>query len=343
MGCGGSIMSKSSLAIDKDLANEKKSMDREIKILLLGAGDSGKSTIAKQMRYIHTRGFSNDEVKNYSDIMQSNVLQCVQLLARNLENYDIQVAPELVKEIEYFKDINPYELPLEDHMVKSVVAIWKDAGIQQLYEKRNEFNLLEVAQYCLDSVERISADGYIPTQEDILKCRQRTTGMKETVFTVEQVRFRLLDVGGQKNERRKWMHYFEDVKTIIFCVALGDYNMNLVEDGATNRMEDSLKLWKEIIGNPYFKGTSFVLFLNKNDLFREKVVKDSLANYFPDYSGGLDYERGLEFIRGKYLQMVPPSMTVVAHVTTATDTENISVVFDAVRRTIINQILKIHF
>ncbi|EFA76096.1 G-protein subunit alpha 9 [Heterostelium album PN500] len=344
MGCTQSSEQKSSSSIDKELAAEKKTQEREIKLLLLGAGDSGKSTIAKQMRYIHTKGFSDDEIKSFRDIMQSNVLQCVQLLIRNLENYDMEVAAELRDRSEYYANANPYELPLAPHMCDELSKLWKDPSIQELYNnKRHEFNLPEVAGYCLANIERIGSENYNPTQEDILKCRQRTTGMKETVFVVDDVKFRLLDVGGQKNERKKWIHYFEDVKTIIFCVALGDYNMNLVEDGATNRMMDSMKLWRDIVNNEYFKNTSFVLFLNKNDIFREKITKEPLNQFFPEYTGGFDYEKGLEFVRNQYLSHVPSGKTVVAHVTTATDTENISVVFDAVRRSIINQILKIHF
>eukprot|EP01133_Synstelium_polycarpum_P012223 gene12223-14313_t len=292
MGCTVSTEQKSSKQIDKELSSEKKTSDREIKLLLLGSGDSGKSTIAKQMRFIHAKGFTDEELKTYRDIMHGNILQCIQLLTRNLERYDLTVAAHLSDKADYYSDINPYELPLASHMVDEIGALWKDESIQKIFEtKRNEFNLPEVAQYCLDNIDRIAGDNFVPTQEDVLKCRQRTTGMKETVFTVESVRFRLLDVGGQKNERRKWLHYFDDVKTIIFCVALGDYNMNLIEDSTTNRMHDSIKLWNDIVTNPLFKNTAFVLFLNKNDLFREKITKEPLSNYFPDYTGGLDYDK----------------------------------------------------
>eukprot|EP01132_Coremiostelium_polycephalum_P009366 gene9366-11504_t len=344
MGCNISTETKQSKSIEKDLALERKAAEREIKLLLLGTGDSGKSTIAKQMRYIHSNGFNDDEIVHFKEIMHSNVLSCIQLLIRNSNKYGYDLTnPSLKEKSIYYSEINPYELPLTPQLGVEISQIWQDNSIQQTFEKRNEYNLPEVAHYCLTNIERIASENYQPTQEDVLKCRQRTTGMKETIFSVESVKFRLLDVGGQKNERRKWMHYFEDVKTIIFCVALGDYDMNLVEDETTNRMHDSLKLWNEIITNPYFKNTSFVLFLNKNDLFREKICKVPLSTYFSDYTGGFDYDKGLEFVRNKYFSSVPQGRTVVAHVTTATDTENIAVVFDAVRRTIINQILKIHF
>lgn len=45
--------------------------------------------------------------------------------------------------------------------------------------------------------------------------------------------FRLFDVGGQRSERKKWIHCFEDVTAIIFCVAMSEYDQVLHEDETT--------------------------------------------------------------------------------------------------------------
>ena len=44
---------------------------------------------------------------------------------------------------------------------------------------------------------------------------------------------RLFDVGGQRSERKKWIHCFEDVTAIIFCVAMSEYDQVLHEDETT--------------------------------------------------------------------------------------------------------------
>ncbi|KYR00208.1 G-protein subunit alpha 9 [Tieghemostelium lacteum] len=346
MGCGASIESKESKLIDKDLANERKIMYREMKLLLLGTGDSGKSTIAKQMRYIHTTGFNEDEISNFKDILQQNVLSCINILCRQILEHDLKLDSEnktLLEKVDYFSEINPFELPLTSDLGKEIEMVWSNEQIKKFYVDVGRIFLPEVAGYCLSQVARISTDDFKPNEEDILKCRQRTTGMKETVFTVEDVKFRLLDVGGQKNERRKWIHYFEDVKTIIFCASLSDYDIDLAEEAGINRMHDSLKLWEEIINNPFFKNTSVVLFLNKNDIFKEKISRIPLTKCFPEYPGPNDYDKALEYIRNKYFVCVPAGRSVLAHVTTATDRENITVVFDAVRRTVIAQVLKMNY
>ena len=83
-------------------------------------------------------------------------------------------------------------------------------------------------------------------------------------------------MGGQRSERKKWIHCFEDVTSIIFLVALSEYDLVLVEDETANRMQESLRLFDSICNNKYFSNTAFILFLNKKDSFAEKVGRSSI-------------------------------------------------------------------
>lgn len=81
----------------------------------------------------------------------------------------------------------------------------------------------------LDSLDRISEKDYLPTLQDILRVRVPTTGIIEYPFDLDSIIFRMVDVGGQRSERRKWIHCFENVTSIMFLVALSEYDQVLVE------------------------------------------------------------------------------------------------------------------
>ncbi|PIO65832.1 g-protein alpha subunit [Teladorsagia circumcincta] len=111
---------------------------------------------------------------------------------------------------------------------------------------------------------------------------------------------KLFDVGGQRSERKKWIHCFEDVTAIIFCVAMSEYDQVLHEDETTNRMHESLKLFDSICNNKWFTDTSIILFLNKKDLFEEKIKKSPLTICFPEYSGRQDYHEASAYIQAQF-------------------------------------------
>src|SRR5690606_38946773 len=96
---------------------------------------------------------------------------------------------------------------------------------------------------------------------------------------------RMVDVGGQRSERKKWFHCFQDVKAIIFCVALSEYDQKLYEDDLTNRMNESLRVFKDICNNKWFAEISIILFLNKKDIFKKKIKRIPISVTFPEYKG----------------------------------------------------------
>ena len=71
---------------------------------------------------------------------------------------------------------------------------------------------------------------YLPTDQDVLRSRVKTTGITETHFKIGELNYKLFDVGGQRSERKKWIHCFENVTAIIFLVAISEYDQLLYED-----------------------------------------------------------------------------------------------------------------
>ena len=129
-------------------------------------------------------------------------------------------------------------------------------------------------------------------------------------------------------------------------------------------MRESLALFETIVGYPWFKRSSIILFLNKKDLLEEKIMTSHLADFFPDYTGQhlasvvesfrlkltpenifplnagpkCDYLQAREFIAKMFIHVNEErSADIYPHFTCATDTENIKFVFDVVKNHILQQ------
>lgn len=106
----------------------------------------------------------------------------------------------------------------------------------------------------------------------------------------------------------------------------------LFEDSSQNRLGESLELFKEMSNSKWFRNTSIILFLNKKDLLEKKLAAGKrLADYRKDYVGPNTYEACTEYLKELFLKQIRPGgMPCYAHVTTATDTNNVKFVFNAI-------------
>jgi len=329
--------------IERQLRKDKRDARRELKLLLLGTGESGKSTFIKQMKIIHGAGFPDEEKRTYIKLVYQNIFMAMQSMIRAMDLLKIQYEDssctekgDLVRSIDY-ETVTSFDPPF----VAAIKDLWNDPGIQECYDRRREYQLTDSAKYYLSDIDRIAQPDYVCTQQDILRVRVPTTGIIEYPFDLEEIRFRMVDVGGQRSERRKWIHCFENVTSIIFLVALSEYDQILFESDNENRMEESKALFKTIITYPWFQHSSVILFLNKKDLLEDKIMYSHLQDYFPEYDGPKqDHVAARQFILKGYLANNPdPDRQVYSHFTCATDSENIKLVFCAVKDTIMQAAL----
>ena len=209
-----------------------------------------------------------------------------------------------------------------------------------LLERRNEFYLMDNAEYFMNAVPRIAGDAYLPTQEDVLHARTKTVGIMETHFQMGDMSIHLVDVGGQRSERNKWIHCFDSVTSVIFCVALSEYDQVLLEDSSQNRMAESLVLFESIVNSRWFQRSSIILFLNKIDIFKQKLARRPLSDYFPEYTGGDDVNKAAKYILWRFTRANHAKLSIYPHITQATDTTNIRLVFAAVKETIVQNALR---
>jgi len=317
--------------IDKNLKSARKKFEAEVKLLLLGAGESGKSTLAKQMKIIHLQGFSDLERNAYRATIVNNIIVSMKTLVQECKDKTTMDAQNLEAAERVSSIPESARVPTTD-IARDIKALWADPAIQQTFKNATMFYIMDNIKHYFDDLDRITAEGYIPSEEDILKSRATTTGIHETEFDIEDAHFKMIDVGGQRTERRKWVHCFDNVTAVLFCVAMSEYDQVLFEDADTMRMHESLKLFKEVCDSTWFVDTAIILFLNKDDIFKDKITRVPLTKCFPEYTGPNDYMSAREYIRNRFGELEPnPKRLIYPHFTCATNTENITVVFKAVR------------
>ena len=172
----------------------------------------------------------------------------------------------------------PNESIIDDSMAEILDQLWKSQSIQDVYTQRHNFQLPDSAKYYLNKIKTIGDVGYVPSIQDVLRSRVRTSGIVEERYIIDRVPFQMYDVGGQRNERKKWIHCFDTVTAVIFVAAISEYDQVLYEDHSANRIQEALSLFEEICNSRWFEDTSIILFLNKRDLFEEKIVNKTMES-----------------------------------------------------------------
>jgi GTPase SAR1 family protein len=372
MGCGNS-----SNSIDADALNRSRIIDvgmqedrridaEKVKLLLLGAGESGKSTVFKQLRLLYGEGYTEQEKVHFGVYIKQNIMEAMETLC--LAVIKLNSDDPLIKTSE-FQTIYPYtdnciidntnnaiklnmtkkivrKLPeLTQEKAKAIETLWRSASIQNAWRQRAKFQIVESAERFLNKVMDIQLqnDLFLPSDEDILHTRIRTSGIREEKYVFEDKSFHFFDVGGQKNERRKWFNCFQNVHAIIFLVAISEFDQVLWEDNSSNRMLDSIQLFAQIVNDQTFKDAAILLFFNKSDLLREKIKRVNLSKCpeWEDFDGtsSADFEQVTNYFRRKFLHAVDPRMTksINFYSTQATDSKTMDQVMKATTPVIINR------
>lgn len=377
--------------VDKYLSEEKKKEEGKLKLLLLGTGESGKSTIFKQFRILYGTKKTEHDLRMYGVVVRSNVITAITKLCeltrvlgyeqRLMDESDLETASALqdgcgmtVKDAydqitshlidnnatQSLPAISPEQAQADWvgaspragskansdairclQLADAVEVLWQSPTIQDVWMQRAVKNINDSHATFLRDVKRISSTSFIPTEDDVLKARLRTTQVILERYSIEGTDFEVCDVGGQRAERRKWLPCFTDVNAVIFVAALSEYDQRLAEAKLDNRMVEALNLFGSIVKNAYFEKTPIMLFLNKKDIFAEKIKYSDIArvSHFSDYGGPPDdFDYGVLYFIQKFEEQLEGEFSDnFIHVTNATDTTNMEFVLNASRLIIMKE------
>uniref|UniRef100_A0A6A7G6L3 GPA1 n=1 Tax=Hirondellea gigas TaxID=1518452 RepID=A0A6A7G6L3_9CRUS len=317
----GSFTSKE---IDAQLDRDEYNKRDISKLLFLGSGESGKSTFFRQMQICHGQGFTIEELKSFTPVVFSNTITCMRTLVTQCPNYpDCDINQRAQSSADFLRALDE-ESAISDEVAEAIEILWNDPGIQKVWLLRAKFQVFDSALYFFDNVRKFANPEYVPSCDDMLRCRIRSTGIIEETFEIEGAVFKVFDVGGQRNERKKWIHCFENVTAVVFVASISEFDQLVIEDGVTNRLIESLEVFEEVVKNKWFTETSLILFLNKKDLLEEKLKLTQFCHSFPEYKGNNSYESCSEYIRQMFLSTVTnPNKFIYTHFTCATDESKI--------------------
>jgi len=317
-----------------------KKIATEVRILLLGTGESGKSTILKQMQIFQEGGFSEAQRKEFRVGILHQVSKNLKALIKEsakteytpMQTFDKERANR-VKEINESLIVTPeaYTKQFTPQLWEDIQVLWADKSIQDTFSFAFKYTLDDSTKYYLDRAPALSQNGYLPTNQDAVKSRTITSSIIEKVYDYKNTPFRIVDVGGQRSERRKWAHCFPDINALIFIVAVSEYDQNLREDSATKRLDESFRVFDETVNNKFFANKPVIMFLNKLDIFEEKFKQRNLNLYYPEFKGTKSSE-AIDFLKQKFcdIDKNKDKRRLYFHTVIETDTDLFKPIFEAV-------------
>lgn len=278
--------------ISKLLKQHHKEELKRLKILLLGTGESGKSTITKQMRIIHINGFNMRERTEKICDIRKNIKESivVLLLAMHQLQIPLECEESIISKDFILREAGNPDIHRTSEFLDHAEKLWNDPGVQACYSRSHEYQLIDCAKYFLDKLHEIKSPAYIPSDQDILRCRCVTTAIQHIEFEVpdggNHIKFDVYDVGGQQGERKKWIQVFDSVTAILFIVDCSSFDQTLREDPEKNRLLEALENFDQVWNNRFLKYVSVLLFINKIDILAEKIARgrdiSELTKKYPD-------------------------------------------------------------
>lgn len=313
-----------------------------VTVMVIGCGNSGKSTFLKQLKILYMNGFTNSEVQLWRELIHTHFLFGIQEIITCVKNHPSNDMIDLERYAPELEILSKAVVvgPKESQAARVLWNVTEQVVHDQNYQGyASSCNM----DYFMGRLEDIVKEDYLPTNEDILRARQRTAGITEVTFPYNRNTLTIMDCGGQASERPKWDLVVNRAISCTYFASLPSYDTpNPLDPNKTN-LDESLEVWDAVVKNPSFEHCSLTLILNKFDLFKEKISRGGFTKLFPDYKGDeTNANDCATHISSIYKSRVPNDRAVYSHVTSAINTRMIEIIFEDMLTHILSSALRLN-
>ena len=295
------------------------------KICFLGCCGSGKSTLFRQCEMIFGEACCAKAVASSKLFIQQNLVEVLRvffegILKEQKEKSMVIVDWNVTQKMKTFLKRHSCDRMLGDRIVDPCtwMELLKDENVRNvldnlyMYSELN-FSISNCIEYYVQEFARLTADCYTPTEEDYVKFVQKTTGVVRRQYKYNDIPFVLLDVGGNRSERKKWPAVLKSCHALCYVISLAEFDEYCWEDPKTNRFKESMVTFQELLNGEHIKNKDlFVIFTNV-DRFKQKIMKENrlalLRNAMMPFSISVDVcsdnqiDELIQNIVDRYLEM----------------------------------------
>ncbi len=295
------------------------------KVVLLGPGDGGKSTLLKVFRQFSQNCNNERPLISYNNLIKENLIEWMKLLLLSMKTIGLKVATEILEPAARISILDSRTVHWSDGIYTDLKLVWRDENVQLAMQRGNEIQIPYSLAYFMNNLERINHADYLCTNEDVLRIKIKTTGLSDNLSRYDNKEMHIIDTGGQSNERKsteflilinvlEWKYCYEGASCVVFVVDVTCYSMKMYEHEEQNRMIDSIRLFGETVREKELSNIPVILVLNKVDKLDITLQQYPLKQLFPDYIG-TGAISAIEYISMLFLQEYPETKILVSTLT----------------------------
>jgi len=332
--------------IDRQIKEEARAVHRDERAIILLMSipeyEEEASTLTRQMKFTHSGDWGKDHA-DYRPEIWKILLENARSIVEAIQTRDIwSLSLTNIMNCEYIMchrtDVDNPQFLFQPKFAQAVKELWVEEVTSALLECPSCLPLHDNAAYFFSEVHRIVAEDYVPTMEDITRISKK--GVIKAYINIHQLSVQILQLHGHRGIFQRWTHLFEGITSIVFYASLSGYDQRSTNWNQQSCLDESLILFDKVVNSRWFLQTSVVLLLTERDVFKIKLLEVPLNQYFPDYTGGTDCDKGTKYILSRFSQLNPARLTLYAHITEVSDIYNVQFVLSALQDTILQNYLR---